>query len=216
MKKHCLAVLALCLSSAGALALAESPAPEAPASGFLGAQAAEPMSPPRPSDPAEAPLGQPDLLRVPQQVGQPANDIKGLSSTGAATALSAYRGKVIVLDVSAMWCIWCQKDAPAMEYLWNTYKAKGLEVVTCLTETENGTLPATADLRRWVSSYKLTDPVMNDASGTRGGIAERAYIAAGEGFPTIAVIDKTFVVRYLQGGLDLAAVTASVKKLLAE
>jgi thiol:disulfide interchange protein len=51
----------------------------------------------------------------PQQVGQPATDIQGIDGSGSAIRLSQFKGKVILLDVSAMWCFCCQQDAPAVQ-----------------------------------------------------------------------------------------------------
>jgi thiol-disulfide isomerase/thioredoxin len=76
-----------------------------------------------------------------QQVGQPAADIRGVDQNGAAMDLAQLKGKVILLDVSAMWCVWCQVDAPALEKLYQTYGPKGLAVVTCLTEDTPAGLP---------------------------------------------------------------------------
>jgi thiol-disulfide isomerase/thioredoxin len=165
---------------------------------------------------AEAFREGPADLALPLQVGQPAADIQGFGADGAALSLSQYRGKVILLDVSAMWCVFCKLDAPAVQYLFQAYGPKGLAVVTCLTEDSNGAVVTQSGLRQWVSQYHLTQMVMNDPSGTSGGVAERAYVSVTGGFPTLVLIDKNFKVQYLQAGLDLAAVTAKIKALLAE
>jgi thiol-disulfide isomerase/thioredoxin len=155
-------------------------------------------------------------LALPLQPGQTAADIQGIGADGATLRLSQFKGKVILLDVSAMWCIYCKMDAPAVQYLFQTYGPKGLAVVTCLAEDTNGAVVTQSGLRQWVSQYHLTQNVMNDTSGTSGGVAERAYVGVTGGFPTLVVIDKNFKVQYLQGGLDLAALTAKIKALLAE
>jgi thiol-disulfide isomerase/thioredoxin len=162
----------------------------------------------------EEPSGAEASVR-PQQVGQPATDLQGINASGSALRLSQFKGKVILLDVSAMWCGFCQEDAPAVQYLYRTYGPKGLAVVTCLAEDNNGAEVTEAGLKQWVSTYNLTQQVMNDQSGTSGGAAERAYVGATGGFPTLALIDRNFNVQYLQGGLDQAAVTARIQTLLA-
>ena len=150
-----------------------------------------------------------------QQLGQPATDIQGVEAGGAAIALSGFRGRVILLDVSTMWCTYCKQDAAPLQYLYRKYGPKGLVVLTCLTEDLNGATVAPAGLREWVETYHLTQPVMNDASGTHGGAAETAYVAVTGGFPTLVLIDRDFNVQYLQGGLDLPGVTAQIEALLA-
>lgn len=149
------------------------------------------------------------------QVGQPAADIKGIDAGGAAIHLAQFRGKIILLDVSAMWCFWCKQDAQPLENLAQAYGAKGLQVVTCLTEDANGGAVTQSGLQQWVAAYHLTTPVMNDASGTSNGVAESAYVSVTGGFPTLVIIDKSFNVQYLEAGLDLGAVTAKIQSLLA-
>lgn len=148
------------------------------------------------------------------RLGQPATDLQGLSASGAPFRLSQLKGKVILLDVSAMWCGFCQQDAPAVQYLYQTYGPKGLAVVTCLAEDANGAPVTPAGLQQWAGNYHLTQTVMNDPSGTANGTAEKAYVSVTGGFPTLVLIDQAFNVQYLQGGLNLAAVTAKINALL--
>jgi len=165
---------------------------------------------------AEAFREGPAASAPPLQVGQTAADIRGIGADGAPLRLSQFKGRVILLDVSAMWCAFCKMDAPAVQYLYQAYGPKGLAVVTCLAEDSNGAVVTPSGLRQWTSDYHLTQKVMNDPSGTSGGVAERAYVSVTGGFPTLVVIDKAFKVQYLQGGLDLAAVTGKIQALLAE
>ena len=151
----------------------------------------------------------------PQQVGQPATDLQGIDASGSAIRLSQFKGKVILLDISAMWCFYCQQDAPAVQYLYKTYGPKGLVAVTCQSEDANGAQVTEAGLKQWASEYSLTLPVMNDQSGTSSGAAESAYVSVTGGFPTLVIIDRNFKVQYIQGGLDQAAVTAKIQALLA-
>ena len=151
-----------------------------------------------------------------QQLGQPAVNIQGIDANGNPMELAQFKGKVILLDISAMWCFFCKQDAAPIQYLYQAYGPKGLAVVTCLTEDANGAAVTQAGLRQWTSTYHLTLPVMNDTSGTGGGVAETSYVQVTGGFPTLVLIDKQFNVQYLNGGLDPAAVTAKIQALLAQ
>jgi peroxiredoxin len=151
-------------------------------------------------------------------LGAPAVDIAGIDATGKACALSDFKGQVILLDVSAAWCYWCQVDAPSVTGLYNSYKDRGVQVVTVLTEDANGSGPCTqANLQAWSSAYAVPFRVQNDHSGAANGTAEKVYVAdpASRGFPTFVIIDKAFKVQYLQGGLDAAAVRSKLDALLA-
>ena len=49
--------------------------------------------------------------------------------TGRDVKLSDYRGKVLLLDFWATWCVPCKVEIPAFVDLYKTYKAKGFEVI---------------------------------------------------------------------------------------
>lgn len=150
---------------------------------------------------------------------QPATEFNGITQSGAAFKLSDYTGKVIVLDVSAMWCGPCRSAAPRLEALYQKYKDKGATVVICLSRDDNNGGPVSqTNLKSWADAYGNTHPVVSDqtSSTPSSGKVEQAYVSKTGGFPTVVVIDKSFKVRYLQAGHDEAAVEAMVQKLLAE
>lgn len=45
---------------------------------------------------------------------------------GQTITLSALRGKVVVINFWASWCVPCAEEAPALEATWQAYKAKGV------------------------------------------------------------------------------------------
>lgn len=64
--------------------------------------------------------------------------------------------------------------------------------------------------REFVKEHGVTYPTLMDVDGKLSATYE---VSA---FPTIALIDKKGVLRYLQSGFDEDAVTAQIKTLLAE
>jgi len=48
---------------------------------------------------------------------------------GRDVQLSDYRGKVLLLDFWATWCVPCKVEIPAFVDLYKTYKGKGFEVI---------------------------------------------------------------------------------------
>jgi peroxiredoxin len=50
-------------------------------------------------------------------------------TTGKEVRLADYKGKVLLLDFWATWCVPCKVEIPGFIDLYKTYKADGLEVV---------------------------------------------------------------------------------------
>ncbi len=48
---------------------------------------------------------------------------------GAQFKLSDLRGKVVVLNIWASWCIPCKDEAPILESAWRAYKNKGVVIL---------------------------------------------------------------------------------------
>ena len=78
---------------------------------FLASQTA-----PQPSQPAP-------------QVGQPAPDFTLNDSAGSPVKLSAYKGKVVLLDFWATWCTGCKVEIPWYVEFQNKYRNDGLVAI---------------------------------------------------------------------------------------
>src|SRR5262245_11442667 len=63
-----------------------------------------------------------------RQVGQPAR-ISGPTLHGASFDVSQHRGKVVLVDFWATWCVPCLQEMPDLVRLYHRYHAEGLEVV---------------------------------------------------------------------------------------
>jgi len=69
-----------------------------------------------------------DLIVVPEVTRQqaPAFEIENLA--GGNTGLEDYRGKVVLLNFWATWCMPCRAEMPGMETIWQKYKEQDLVI----------------------------------------------------------------------------------------
>jgi cytochrome c biogenesis protein CcmG, thiol:disulfide interchange protein DsbE len=77
--------------------------------------------------------------------------------------LASLRGKVVVLNFWASWCIPCKQEAPEVERIWQSFRSKGVVVVGVDTKDFSG------DARSFIRRYGLTYPVVRDGDGALWG-----------------------------------------------
>jgi len=97
---------------------------------------------------------------------------------GGNTALSSYKGKVVILNFWATWCPPCRSEMPSMETLYQRFKDEGLEILAV-------NLGESADtVRQFIQNNKYTFPVPMDTNnrvGTLYGV---------EAIPTSYILDR--------------------------
>ena len=125
---------------------------------------------------------------------------------GRAVRLSDYRGKVVLLNFWATWCVPCRAEAPDLVKLQHDYAGRGLQVVGISYPPESR-----AAVRRFVRNFKLNYPVL---SGTR---ATKTLFVASETLPFTVVIDRVGRVRAtIEGILLPEEFDEKIKPLLDE
>jgi cytochrome c biogenesis protein CcmG/thiol:disulfide interchange protein DsbE len=79
---------------------------------------------------------------------------------GAGTvSLASLRGRPVVLNFWASWCVTCKGEAPVLERDWTRYRSRGLVVLG----VDYKDFPP--DARRFVAAHGLTFPILEDGSG---------------------------------------------------
>lgn len=134
-------------------------------------------------------------------------------------ALSALKGKVVVLFFWAHWCSDCKKQAPILARLMDRYRAQGL---TVFAPTQRfgyvaGGKPAPPDEeKQYIDEVRRThfavlegQPVpLSAANHTRYGVSST---------PTIVLLDRAGIVRlYHPGGMSEEELDPIVRKLLTQ
>ena len=99
-------------------------------------------------------------------------DFTEMSNSGANVSLTDFKGKIILLDSSAMWCPGCKAETPDLETEFYTpYQdtGPGLMVLQLLGQDVSGNTPTVAEMQSWATTYGLTFPVLADADWKVGG-----------------------------------------------
>jgi len=98
-------------------------------------------------------------LQMPsEQVEAPGFSLPDL--TGKKIRLKDFRGKVVFLNFFATWCVPCRLEMPAMEWLYRTYRDKGLAVVAV------GIRESAKTVRAFTQEMKLSFPALLDMDGS--------------------------------------------------
>lgn len=126
--------------------------------------------------------------------------------TGAPSQIDQLKGRVVVLDFWAGWCVPCKMIAPKLSALKDKYGAQGLTVVGLTVDQPE---QAAVSAEKHHMKYGIVVDTKGSTSKTYGVSA----------LPTLLVVDKKGVVRDLFVGFDSttdAKLEAEIKQLLAE
>lgn len=139
--------------------------------------------------------------------GTPAPDLKITTEAGTTIRLSDLKGKVLLLDFWASWCIPCRVSFPAIDALQKELGDQGLAVVAISVDEHR----RNADLFLGQRAHTMTvafDP---------RGIAAEAFDL--KGMPSTVIIDRHGVIRFTHMGYTaktLATFRSEVLALLGE
>ncbi len=105
--------------------------------------------------------------------------------------LASLRGKVVVLNTWASWCVPCKEEAPFLEQIWRSNRDRGVVVVGLDAKDFR------ADARRFADRYGITFPLVYDGPGD---VIDGYGVT---GFPETFVIDREGrVVRAFVGAVN--------------
>ena len=152
---------------------------------------------------AIAAIGMPVAAGEKMKVGEPAPDFTLTLIDGTKVTRDELRGKVVVLNFWATWCVPCRTELPTLDAYYNQRKEAGLRVFAVTTEDS---LP-TYQLKQLFSVMHI-QPVRK---------VKGPYDVIGNGVPTNIVIGRDGRVRYAKAGaFDLDMLNQLLVPLLRE
>ena len=99
----------------------------------------------------------------PPKIGGPAPNfsLKRIDGNGKLD-LTSLRGKPVVINFWASWCVPCKGEAKLLEQSWNQYRSQGVVFVGVDYHD------VTSDARTFLSHHGITYPTVQDGSGMVG------------------------------------------------
>jgi peroxiredoxin len=98
---------------------------------------------------------------------------------GQSISLASLKGKVVLIDFWASWCVPCRKTVPSLRRMYSKYKTKGFEIYGISLDN---------DADSWKEAVKedrISWPQVLDATGKTAGDWNVNYI------PNTFLLDKT-------------------------
>lgn len=153
----------------------------------------------------------PDWESCSENFGDHVCDFKLIDQHGGEVNLYDYHGKVIVLDLSVMWCGPCQLAAMDADDFVRSFGEENVVYVTLLIEDHYGNTPDKEDLELWAKSFGIEiNPVLG---ASREFLNKTGYQVTG--WPTFYFIDRDMVLKDIMTGYSSPIMVAKVQAILS-
>jgi thiol-disulfide isomerase/thioredoxin len=146
--------------------------------------------------------------------GEKACDFILLDSEDEMWRLSDYKGEVLLLDLSAMWCGPCQAAGQTTQETQDHYQGSGFQYVTLLiADLANDSVEA-EDLKVWTESFGITSaPVLaGDRSLLVSGGSLNGFPV--ESWPTFILVDREGKVLTTLRGFNEAMIRQAIEQAI--
>jgi len=108
------------------------------------------------------------------------------SSTGDELSLEKLRGKVVLLDFWASWCVPCRIDMPEVRKIWKKYSGDRFTIVGINLDSNRPAFDA------YIKAESVTWPQYYDGQGWGNAISRKYGVYA---IPHTVLIDQEGVIR---------------------
>ena len=117
--------------------------------------------------------------------------LEGPTPAGTPLSTAAFKGKVVLVDFWASWCVTCREELPRLKKLYAQYHNQGLEIVGVSCDSSG------EDLLKFLSQNRdMPWPQLFDAAAPGWHKLADQYTV--NSIPTVFVIDRKGVVRSVE------------------
>ena len=149
-----------------------------------------------------------DSGQIGERIGDFIKSFVELDQNGETFSLDTFKGKVILLNISAMWCGPCRSEASELMEIYNTYKERGLEIVQCIYQDEDGNSTDQSDIQRWIKEFFLSFVVLTDPDSSLINFFNF------NGIPFNVIVGRDFVIRFRESGFEKTSIINKIEELL--
>ncbi len=147
----------------------------------------------------------PEVAALGRQKAQPI-DIQYTAVDGTPVDLAQLRGKVVLVDFWAWWCVYCQNEAPSIVAAYAKYHGRGLEIIGVSLDDDH----TKAMMLNYISSNGMSWPQYFGGDHLGNFITKKYNVSA---LPALWLVDKHGHLINATRGADLPD---QVEKALAE
>lgn len=126
---------------------------------------------------------------------------------GTEQSLSQYKGRIVILNFWATYCVPCRKEMPDLAAIQNEYAALGVQVIGASSD-EAADRPK---VLQFIKETKVNFPIWTGATA-----ADMSRFGLGEALPGTVVLDKDGkIVKVLSGIVNVADLKKQIEAMLA-
>lgn len=127
---------------------------------------------------------------------------------GAEQSLAQFKGRIVILNFWATYCIPCREEMPDLSAIQNEFAALGVQVIGASTDSEEDR----AKVLQFIKDVKINFPVWLGATS-----ADTLRFGVGTALPATVIIDKDGkIYKTISGIVNQADLRKDVEKLLQD
>ena len=127
---------------------------------------------------------------------------------GAEQSLAQFKGRIVILNFWATYCVPCRKEMPDLSAIQNEFAALGVQVIGASTDSEEDR----AKVLQFIKDVKINFPVWLGATA-----ADTLRFGVGTALPATVIIDKDGkIYKTISGIVNQADLRKDVEKLLKD